>query len=260
MMTLSSRSLRSSAALSALLLGGATLTMAGAAAADPPVAEQSVSGVQLTKARPPLEPLPAPSHFVRHVTNRYLPWKPGNRWVYRGFGSEGHERDVVVVLARTRQIEGITATVVRDVVRRKGHLIERTFDWYAQDKRGRVWYLGENTHAFDHGQVDTEGSWEAGVDGAKPGVVMSRHPHIGQSYWQEYSAGHAEDQGKALDNSTSVSVIAGHYTKVRMTEDTTPLEPRTTEFKFYAPGVGTVFELDVSPEQGRVELVRMVKP
>jgi hypothetical protein len=210
--------------------------------------------------RPQFIPLPAPGRFARHVTNRYLPWKPGTRWVYRGFGSEGHERDVVKVLHRTKTIEGITATVVRDVVRHHDRLIERTFDWYAQDGRGRVWYLGENTHAYEHGHVDTEGSWEAGVDGARAGIVMFRHPHVGKRYWQEYYAGHAEDQGVVLDRSTKAGVIAGHFKHVRMTEDTTPLEPRTVEFKFYAPGVGVVLELDASPEQGRVELVRMVKP
>ena len=145
-------------------------------------------------------------------------------------------------------------------MRKHGRLIERTFDWYAQDDAGRVWYLGENTHAYEDGQVSTEGSWQAGVDGAKPGIVMFRHPRVGVTYWQEFYRGHAEDQGTTLDLSTVVSVEAGRFRRVRMTEDTTPLEPATTEFKFYAPGIGSVLEIDASPEQGRVELVRMSRP
>jgi hypothetical protein len=247
------------AAVSALLVGFGMPSSSPAGTSKSPAATTPTRAPSASLA-PDLIPLPPPGHFVRHVTNRYLPWKPGTRWIYRGFGSEGHERDVVVVMERTKLIEGIKATVVRDVVRHKGHLIERTFDWYAQDRRGRVWYLGENTHAYEDGQVSTEGSWMTGVDGARAGVVMFPHPRIGRVYWQEFYRDHAEDQGKVLDLSTQVSVIAGHYDHVRMTEDTSPLEPRVNEYKFYARGVGVVFELDVSPEQGRVELVRMVKP
>jgi hypothetical protein len=209
------------------------------------------------KSAPPLIPLPPPSHFQRHVTNRYFPLQPGVRWVYRGFGSEGHERDVVVVLSRTKQIAGIRATVVRDVVRStRGRLIERTFDWYAQDGRGRVWYLGENTHAYEGGHVSTEGSWETHVDGARAGVIMFKHPRVGVRYWQEFLRGVAEDQGELLDRGTRVGVPAGHFRHARMTEDTSPLEPRVDEFKFYARGIGVVLELDASPEQGRVVLIK----
>jgi hypothetical protein len=222
--------------------------------------DSHVSQAARAAARAVMHPLPPASHFRHRVTNRYFPLRPGTRWVYRGFGSEGGERDVVFVLSRTKTILGIKATVVRDVVRKHGRVIERTFDWYAQDRRGRVWYLGENTHAFEHGQVDDEGSWEAGVDGAKPGIVMFRHPRIGVTYWQEFYEGHAEDQGTTLDRFTVVTVAAGRFRSVRMTEDTTPLEPATTEFKFYARGVGTVLEIDASPEQGRVELIRMTRP
>ena len=115
---------------------------------------------------------------MRHVDNPYFPLEPGTRWVYRGYGSEAGEKIVVRVLDRTRQIEGITATVVRDVVTEHGTLIEDTFDWYAQDDRGNVWYLGEATRAFDDdGTVSTAGSWEAGVDGAEAGIQMWAGPH-----------------------------------------------------------------------------------
>jgi hypothetical protein len=188
-----------------------------------------------------------------------MPLLPGMRWVYRGFGSEGHQRDVMTVLDRTKMIKGIRATVVRDIVHERGRLIERTVDWYAQDDRGRVWYLGERTKAFEGGHVSTEGSWETGVHGARAGVVMFKHPRVGARYWQEFLRGHAEDQGTVLDRSTKVGVPAGHFRHVRMTEDTSPIEPRIVEFKFYAAGVGVVSEVDVSPGAGHVSLVKFTK-
>jgi len=205
---------------------------------------------------PPIIPLPSPDSFVRRIDNQYMPWLKGSRWVYVEHAPDGDERIAVKVLDRTKRIMGIRATVVRDVVTLDGELIEHTFDWYAQDRRGNVWYLGEATKSYDDGQVSTEGSWQAGVDGAKAGIAMLGCPRVGKRYWQEYYAGHAEDQGKALDRSNRVVVPAGSYRHALMTEDTTPLEPRVQEFKFYAPGVGVVLEVNVSPEQGRAELVR----
>jgi hypothetical protein len=248
--------------VSALALASASasaLPLASASAAVTGAVPGSASAAT-TRMHPPLKPLPPPSHFQRHVTNRYTPLLPGMRWVYRGFGSEGHERDVMTVLDRTKTIAGIRATVVRDVVRERGRLIERTFDWYAQDDRGRVWYLGEHTRAFEGGHVSTEGSWQTGVHGARAGVVMFKHPRMAAPYWQEFLRGHAEDRGQFLDLSTKVGVPAGFFSRVRMTEDTTPLEPRVVEFKFYAPGVGVVSEVDASPRGGHVSLMKFTRP
>lgn len=201
--------------------------------------------------------LPPPSQFVRTVTNKYLPWIPGARWYYVG----GDERIQVRVLHRTRKIEGIQATVVRDTVKVGDKTIEDTFDWYAQDRRGNVWYLGENTREYEHGHVvSREGSWEAGADGATAGIAMFAHPCVGVPYRQELYAGHAEDVGKVLELSTRVVVPAGRYRHVRVTLDTTTVDPAVTEMKFYAPGVGVVRELDLNPEQGDTQLVRMVRP
>lgn len=202
-------------------------------------------------------PLPPVEHFVKRIDNPYSPFLPGSTWVYRGGTAEERERIVVKVLKRTRLIEGITATVVRDTVKVNGELIEDTFDWYAQDRRGRVWYLGEATEEYEDGQVvSTEGSWEAGVDGAVAGVIMFAHPKVGRPYRQEFYAGHAEDQATFLTLNTRVSTKAGPFRRVRMTEDTTPLDPTIAELKFYARGVGVVLELDLAPDAGRTELLR----
>ena len=209
----------------------------------------------------PTVPLPAPRDFVSRVDNPYSPFVPGMRWVYRGGTPQERERIVVEVLDRTKLIQGITATVVRDTVKVNGDLIEDTLDWYAQDRRGSVWYLGEDTREYEDGQVvSTEGSWEAGVDGAQAGVIMFERPRVGEPFRQEYYPGHAEDQATFLTLDTRVATEAGAFRRVRMTEDTTALDPAITELKFYARGVGVVLEFDLAPEAGRTELVRFRGP
>jgi hypothetical protein len=246
------------AGLAAVALACAS-PLAVAAASGGPAETAAPPLASAPAMRPQIMPLPAPSHFQRPVTSRYFPLSPGMTWVYRGFGSEGGDRDVVTVLSRTKQIAGIRATVVSDIVHNHGRLIERTFDWYAQDDRGRVWYLGENTKAYGGGHVSTAGSWETGVHGARPGVVMFKHPRLELRYWQEFLRGKAEDQGQVLDLATRVGVPAGHFRDARMTEDTSPVEPNVVEFKFYAPGVGVVAEIDASPAPGRVALIKFTK-
>jgi len=239
-------------------LGSTVLAVLLAAGAAPASSSTPAAAPEArVAARPPLLPLPRPEAFVRHVTNPFFPLRPGTVWVYRGYGSEAGQREVVSVLHRTRRIHGIRATVVVDRATEDGRLIELTHDWYAQDRRGRVWYLGEATTSYDGGQASTAGSWRTGVDGARAGVVMFRRGHLNRPYWQEYLAGEAEDQGTLLTRNARAVVPAGAFGAVRLTRDTTPLEPEVMELKFYARGVGLVLELGTSPELGRVELVRM---
>ena len=259
--SLSSRAFTTLAA--ALALSGAIGLGGAAAHGATPAGPGSPAAGGLTATAgggPRVVPLPPPRAFARHVTNAYFPLRPGTVWVYRGYGSEAGQREVVRVLHRTRRIEGIRATVVVDRATEDGRLIELTHDWYAQDHRGRVWYLGEATTSYDGGETSTKGSWRAGVDGARPGVVMFRRGNLNRTYWQEYLAGEAEDQGTLLTRRARAVVPAGRFARVRLTKDTTPLEPRVMELKFYARGVGLVLELGTSPELGRVELVRVIRP
>jgi hypothetical protein len=139
-------------------------------------------------------------------------------------------------------------------------MIEDTFDWYAQDEAGNVWYMGEATTAYDPTTGDplgTEGSWETGVDGAVPGVVMLADPQIGDKYRQEYYAGEAEDNGAVLAVGQQADVPAGHYDAAVLTADTIALEPDVLEYKLYAEGVGLILALDISGGAGREELVSM---
>jgi hypothetical protein len=183
---------------------------------------------------------------------------PGSTWVYRETDAEGAvQRVEVTVTDRTKTILGIEATVVHDVVTEDGELIEDTFDWYAQDTAGNVWYLGEATKEFENGKVSTtKGSWEAGVDGAQAGIIVPADPDVGMTYRQEYYAGEAEDEGEVLSLDERAEVPFGSFDNLLMTKDTTPLEPDILEHKFYAEGVGLILALGLSGGVSREELLR----
>ena len=201
-----------------------------------------------------------PARFTTRIDNPYWPMRPGTRWVTRETEPDGTRQKVVVrVTHRTRRIaNGVTARVVRDTVTERGRLVEDTRDWYAQDTAGNVWYLGERTKEYEHGRVvSTEGSFEAGVDGAQAGVVVPADPVPGLRYRQEWYAGHAEDQASVVSVDEQVAVPAGHFRHVLFTRETNPLEPRAVEYKFLARGVGPVLALEISGRSAREELLRM---
>ncbi len=236
----------------ALPLGGAAQAVGGTGRAALP----SVAAASPDTDAVPVLPLPRPRDFVTEVDNPWLPFAKGSRWVYRSRGGGDTETITVKVLRRTRTIEGVSATVVRDTARDSdGTVTEDTFDWYAQDAVGNVWYLGERTRAYDGGQVDTTGSWEAGRHGAHAGVVMPAEPALGVTYRQELRAGVAEDLAQVIDLSSQVKVPFGRFAGVRITEETTPIEPHASELKLYARGVGLVQETALSPVAGRTVLV-----
>jgi hypothetical protein len=200
-----------------------------------------------------------PADFTVEIDNPYWPLEVGTRWTYVEVDEEGSELEVVVVVTtETREIaNGITARVVRDTVREDGEIIEDTFDWYAQDADGNVWYLGEDTAEFEDGEITTRaGSFEAGVDGALPGIIMPGDPQTGMKYRQEYLEGEAEDNGEVLGFGEAADVPAGHYEDLLKTADTTNLEPDVLEHKYYAEGIGLVLTVDVNGE-GREELISM---
>jgi hypothetical protein len=179
-----------------------------------------------------------PARFSTLIDNPWMPLAPGSRWVYR----MGGQRDVVDVLSRTKVLAGVRARVVHDVATQRGRVIENTYDWFAQDRRGNVWYLGEATKEFPrHGPPSTKGSWQAGVKHAQPGIVMPAHPRVGQSYRQEYLKGEAEDRARVVGVGRRVA-----------TRETTPLEPGLVEHKYYARNVGNVLTIatdDPRPEK-----------
>jgi hypothetical protein len=197
-----------------------------------------------------------PAEFVSLVDNPYLPLLPGSRWVYREEGADGGSQRVeVTVTDRTREILGIEATVVHDVVSADGRILEDTWDWYAQDRDGNVWYLGEDTKELEDGKVvSTAGSWEAGVDGAQAGIAMPGDPEVGLAYRQEYAEGEAEDAGEVVSLDERAEVPFGTYDGLLQTKDWTPLEPDAEERKYYAAGVGPVLAVTLA-DGSREELV-----
>jgi hypothetical protein len=199
-----------------------------------------------------------PADFSADITNPYFPMKPGTRWTYQEIDPDGAVQEVVLIATtETKKLaNGITGRVVRDTVTLEGEIIEDTFDWYAQDKDGNVWYMGEDTAEFENGEVTTkEGSWEAGVDGAIPGVIMPANPQAGMAYRQEYYKGHAEDRAEVLSTQELVESAYGKFTDAILTKDLVPLEPDVQELKFYVKDVGMVLALKVSGGSGREELV-----
>jgi len=202
-----------------------------------------------------------PADFTTRIDNPYWPMRVGTRWIYRETAPDGtKQRVVVTVTPRTKRIaNGVTARVVHDVVTEKGKPVEITDDWYAQDRRGNIWYLGEFTKEFEDGKFrSTQGSFEAGVDGAQAGVIMPAKPRSGLRYRQEYYKGQAEDRGAIVSLREQAEVPFGHFRRGRilMTKDTNPLEPKVLEFKFYARGIGPVLAVGVSGGADREELVR----
>jgi hypothetical protein len=203
-----------------------------------------------------------PANFSADITNPYWPMNPGTRWTYRSVEAGEPPQEVVIVVTKaTKKLaNGVTARVVRDTARSEGQIIEDTLDWYAQDAEGNVWYMGEQTAEFEKGKiVSRAGSWEAGAEGAQPGIMLPAQPQVGQKYRQEYKKGEAEDNGEVLAANHLVEVEAGPYKDALVTMDTSSIEPDVVEYKFYAPGVGPLLALDISGGASREELIKVDK-
>jgi hypothetical protein len=182
-----------------------------------------------------------PADFTTRIDNPYWPMapdgKPGRRWVYRA----GKEKIVVTVTGKQKTVDGVRALVLRDVATEDGEVIEDTDDWYAQDREGNVWYLGNDAEEYENGRVvSTKGSWESGIDGGAAGVIMPARPRVGLTYREEYFRGEAEDRSRVLRLDARGEVPFGRFDGALETRVTTPLEPDLVEHKYYARGIGPV--------------------
>ena len=202
-----------------------------------------------------------PEDFIVKIDNRFFPLPPGVTFIYKG-NREGHkQRDEFTVTDRTIVIAGVTCRVVHDKVFERGILRENTFDYFAQDRDGNVWYFGEDTEELDKkGRVvSTEGTWRAGVNGAQPGVIMEAHPRVNDHYFQEQAAPLAQDEAVVLKLHETVAVPLAKFTNCLETKEFTQLEPGNVEHKFYAPGIGFVLSVVVKGGKERLALVNIVK-
>ncbi len=210
---------------------------------------------------PDYHPVLDPANFVPAVTNPYYPLPVGRTLVYEGIKNGQTQVDTVVVTGQTKVILGITATVVSDVATHDGNLLEKTFDWYAQDKQGNVWYLGEDTTAFlANGKTDTSGSWQAGVHGAEPGVIMEANPQIPDAYRQELLVGQAEDTAWVVEVGGTITVPYGKLRNTLTTLEATRIEPGAYDRKVYAAGIGIVFEQALTGDTELAQLVSVTGP
>lgn len=204
-------------------------------------------------------PVIDPDNFVSQVDNPYFTLKLGTKFIYENKTAESLERIEVVITHETKKVLSVITTVVWDRVWLDNQLVEDTKDWYAQDKEGNVWYFGEEVANFEDGKLkDHKGAWEAGVDGALPGIIMPADPQVGHSYRQEYYIGVAEDMGEIAALSKKVTVPYGTFANCLQTRDWSAIDKSANEYKYYCPDVGfVVLEEQVADNKDRVELVRV---
>ena len=201
-------------------------------------------------------PVIDPARFVRRIDNPYLPYRPGTRIHFEGVRGRTRQTDDQVVAHRTRRILGVPCTIVRDTVSEHGRAVERTDDYYAQDRQGNVWYMGEDSFERVHGRfARADDSWLAGRAGGKPGIIMPAHPHPGDRYRQEYyPPGKALDEARVLKLGARLTVPMGTFSSVLVTAERSPAEPQV-ERKYYARGVGEIAERVVKGHHEAFKLV-----
>jgi hypothetical protein len=250
--------------IAALLVASTAAVVVGCgSSSDKPAPKKQVVTVQnqpgkTTTVDKAYNPKIDPARFSSNITNPYLPWRPGKKWVYTGQKDHQPQRVEVTVTSEKKKILGVECIVVRDLVTVNHTLHEKTVDWYAQDDKGNVWYFGEDTAEYVNGVVSsTAGTWEAGVDNAKAGIVMPAHPRPGGFYRQEYRPGIAEDKAKILSITGTQKLPAGVFTGVVETRDIDPLNPDKKELKWYARGVGAIHVIRTrSAHTEEIKLVR----
>ena len=240
--------------------GGGTAPAPGpsAAPAPGPGASPAPSGTAPMKITDPYSPKIDPAAFSTTIDNAFLPMVPGTRTIYEARTPDGLQQTTTEVTRDTKTIMGVKTVVVHDTVSVDGNTTEDTLDWYAQDRDGNVWYFGEATKEFDDGTAVTTGSFEAGVNGALPGIIMLAHPRVGDQYRQEFAKGVAEDTGEVLSlTGSESSPLTGPLGDLLVTRDANPLDATApAENKYYARGVGLILTTEAG---GRDEAIRVEK-
>jgi membrane-associated phospholipid phosphatase len=223
--------------------------------------DTEVTAASDSKSPDTYQPNVDPADFVSSIDNPYFPLIPGTVFHLRGETEDGVETEAITVTECTKEVMGVRTTVINDVVKVDGKVVEATLDWYAQDVDGNVWYFGEDTAEYENGKIiNRHGAWEAGVDGAQPGIIMSADPQVLDSYRQEYYEGEAEDMFWVVGTGESLSVPLGEFDDVVRVLEFNPLEPRVVVEKRYAPGIGLLVERALSGGKENVELLEIIEP
>jgi hypothetical protein len=245
-----------SLAMLAAVASGCTSTMSHPDGGSSPSSSLHAPASELAPVRGTYSPAIEPANFVEAVDNPFWPLTPGTIYHYGGVRGHTPQSDVEVVTRQTKVILGVTSTVVRDTVFEHGAPIERTFDWYAQDRQGNVWYMGEDSFERKNGRfVKASDSWESGVGGAEPGIIMPADPQPGDAYRQEYyPPGEALDEARVLRLDGAAHVPYGRFSGLLVTSERSPLEPQT-EQKYYARGIGEIAERVVKGHHEAFELL-----
>jgi hypothetical protein len=256
-MTSSLKLAAKAATASALLIVAAVLAGCGSSGSESSSSTSvgSPSASSLAPIHGKYSPSIDPANFVATIDNAYWPLKPGTGFHYTGIRGKTPQTDDEIVTHQTKQILGVACTVVRDTVSEHGAPVERTFDWYAQDKQGNVWYMGEDSLERKHGHfVTASDSWKSGVNGAQPGIIMPGNPQPGDVYRQEYyPPGQALDQAHVLGTRGSFTVPYGSFKRALVTSEFSPLEPQT-EQKYYVAGLGEIQERVVKGHHEQFQL------
>ena len=233
----------------------------GAMTGQSAVTSAAAPGAAPMKIHDPYQPVIDPAAFSTTIDNPYLPMTPGTRTIYEADTSDGHQQTTTEVTGDTKKIMGVTTVVVHDTVTLDGKTSEDTLDWFAQDRDGNVWYFGESTKEFDGQKVSTAGSFEAGVDGALPGIVMPAHPQIGDQYRQEYAKGVAEDTGEVVSlTGSDTTPLTGPAKDLLVIKDADLLDPNgPAENKYYARGIGLILTVPIPGAPDRDQAIRVEK-
>jgi hypothetical protein len=234
----------------------ATGLLASACSQAPDATSPAPSEPAISAGGSDYQPEIDPANFVEVIDNPLFPLEPGTAFYLRGENADGVEHETITVTDRTKVILGVTTTVVRDVSRKHGEIVEATDDWYAQDRDGNVWDFGEDASLYQNGKVlNKHGSWEAGVDGAQPGIIMSADPQVTDSYREEYYEGHAEDMFWVVATGRTVHTPMGRFGDGVITLEYNPLDPKIVIQKSFAPGVGLLEERALSGPKDMVKLI-----
>ena len=238
----------------ALLAGGCGSSGGGGSSSSRSAASTSAS--KLAPTHGTYSPSIEPANFAATINNRYFPLKPGTGFHFKGVLGTTPQTDDEIVTHQTKMIVGIKCTVVRDTVSEHGAAIERTFDYYAQDKQGNVWYMGELSLERKNGRfAKASDSWKSGVNGGQPGIIMPANPQPGDAYRQEYyPPGQALDEAHVIGTGGRVQVPYGSFKQPLVTSEYSPLEPQT-EQKYYVAGLGEIQERVVKGHHEQFKLV-----